>query len=104
MLVAVCDYPSSYLFPPTGYGGIERWLWAVAVGARKAGAEVHLLGPQWRPELRDDWTVRSIRLEELTPAGHRSRSLRADGYDLLVVGHEYPIPARLARDMGDAGR
>jgi len=30
MLVGVCDFPSRYAFPPTGYGGIERWLWAVA--------------------------------------------------------------------------
>lgn len=46
MLVGVCDFPSGYQFPPHGYGGIERWLWAVAVGARQSGAEVHLLGPQ----------------------------------------------------------
>ncbi|MGH3624510.1 MAG: hypothetical protein ACRDQ5_22445 [Sciscionella sp.] len=45
MLAGVCD------FPPCGYGGIERWLWAVAIGARARGAEVHLLGPQGRSEL-----------------------------------------------------
>jgi len=33
MLVGVCDLPGAYAFPPSGYGGIERWLWAVAVGA-----------------------------------------------------------------------
>jgi glycosyltransferase involved in cell wall biosynthesis len=94
MLVGVCDFPGDYLFPPIGYGGIERWLWAVAVGARRAGADVHLLGPQWRQELADDWTVRPIRLEDLTPDGPQIRSLRATGYDLLVVGHEYPsLPA-----------
>lgn len=32
MLAGVCD------FPPCDYGGIERWLWAVAIGARAAGA------------------------------------------------------------------
>jgi glycosyltransferase involved in cell wall biosynthesis len=94
MLVGVCDFPGDYAFPPKGYGGIERWLWAVAVGARKAGADVHLLGPQWRHELADNWTVRPVRLEDVTPGGRQASSLRDTGYDLLVVGHEYPsLPA-----------
>lgn len=94
MLVAVCDFPSGYAFPPTGYGGIERWLWAVAVGARRAGMEVHLLGPAWRPELADEWTSHRLRLEEVAPGGKQVRELRGTGYDLLVVGHEYPsLPA-----------
>ncbi|RPF20355.1 hypothetical protein [Myceligenerans xiligouense] len=41
MLVGVCDFPSTYQFPPVGYEGIERWLWAVGVGAQAAGADVH---------------------------------------------------------------
>jgi hypothetical protein len=28
VLVGICDFPSAYEFPPHGYGGIERWLWA----------------------------------------------------------------------------
>jgi glycosyltransferase involved in cell wall biosynthesis len=90
MLVGMCDFPSVYAFPPSGYGGIERWLWAVAVGARRAGAEVHLLGPQWRQELAGEWVLRPIRLENVTPGTLVARDLRAAGYDLLVVGHEYP--------------
>jgi hypothetical protein len=39
MLVGVCDFPGAYAFPPSGYGGIERWLWATAIGARRAGAD-----------------------------------------------------------------
>src|SRR4051794_25998767 len=94
MLVGVCDFPGKYPFPPHGYGGIERWLWAVAVGARQAGADVHLLGPQWRPELTADWAVRPVRLEDLDPGSLDARDLRDTGYDLLVVGHEYPsLPA-----------
>jgi glycosyltransferase involved in cell wall biosynthesis len=94
MLVGVCDFPSDYAFPPTGYGGIERWLWAAAVGARRAGAAVHLLGPRWRAELADHWTLRPVRLEDLSPHDHAADALRGDGYDLLVVGHEYPsLPA-----------
>ncbi len=94
VLVGVCDFPGAYPFPPIGYGGIERWLWAVAIGARKAGAEVHLLGPQWRAELAADWTIRPTRLEDLTPGKRQARELRAAGYDLLAVGHEYPsLPA-----------
>lgn len=104
MRVAVCDFPGDYLFPPTGYGGIERWLWAVAVGARQAGAEVHLLGPQWRPELTENWTINPTRLEDLTPTGQAMRALRDTGYDLFVVGHEYPsLPAwRAVFDTLDA--
>lgn len=94
MLVGVCDFPGDYAFPPDRYGGIERWLWAVAVGARRSGAEVHLLGPQWRPELADEWTMRPLRLEDVTAGGRQARSLRDTAYDLMVVGHEYPsLPA-----------
>lgn len=90
MLVGVCDFPGDYRFPPHGYGGIERWLWAVAVGVRQTGAEVHLLGPQWRPELAEECTLRPIRLEDVGPGGRQARNLRDTGYNLLVVGHEYP--------------
>ncbi len=94
MLVGVCDFPGSYAFPPAGYGGIERWLWAVAVGARTAGADVHLFGPGWLTDLEHDWVRKPVRLEDLTPGSLAERELRSAGYDLLVVGHEYPsLPA-----------
>ncbi|MEW1612441.1 MULTISPECIES: glycosyltransferase [unclassified Streptomyces] len=94
MLVGVCDFPGSYAFPPAGYGGIERWLWAVAVGARTAGADVHLLGPSWLTDLEHDWVRKPVRLEGLTPGSLAERELRSAGYDLLVGGHEYPsLPA-----------
>jgi glycosyltransferase involved in cell wall biosynthesis len=94
MLVGVCDFPGSYAFPPAGYGGIERWLWAAAVGARHAGADVHLLGPSWRPGLGDDWVTEPVRLESLTTGSRQFPRLRSAGYDLLIVGHEYPsLPA-----------
>jgi glycosyltransferase involved in cell wall biosynthesis len=94
MLVGVCDFPGSYAFPPAGYGGIERWLWAAAVGARHAGADVHLLGPSWRQGLGDDWVTEPVRLESLTTGSRQLPRLRSAGYDLLIVGHEYPsVPA-----------
>ncbi|MDJ0342631.1 glycosyltransferase [Streptomyces sp. H10-C2] len=94
MLVGVCDFPGSYAFPPAGYGGIERWLWAVAVGARAAGADVHLLGPGWLADLEPDWVRKPDRLEDITAGSLAERALRSAGYDLLVVGHEYPsLPA-----------
>ena len=97
MLVGICDFPSAYQFPPHGYGGIERWLWAVAVGAKRAGADVHLLGQQWRTDL-DGFTRRPIRLEDTGDTG------RFRDYDLLVVGHEYlSLPAwRKVFDQLDA--
>jgi glycosyltransferase involved in cell wall biosynthesis len=90
MLVGVCDFPGAYDFPPVGYGGIERWLWATALGGRLAGADVHLLGPLWRREVGHDWTIRPIRLEDVEPGSLASKELRAVAYDLLIVGHEYP--------------
>ncbi|MFB4193962.1 glycosyltransferase [Streptomyces carpaticus] len=90
MLVGVCDYPGSYAFPPVGYGGIERWLWAVATGARAAGADVHLLGPGWLADLENDWVRKPVRLEDITPGSLAEQDVRDTGYDLLVVGHEYP--------------
>ncbi|MEV7145912.1 glycosyltransferase [Streptomyces sp. NPDC093084] len=94
MLVGVCDFPGSYAFPPAGYGGIERWLWAVAVGAQAAGADVHLLGPGWLTDLEHDWVRKPVRLEDITTGSLAERELRANDYDLLVVGHEYPsLPA-----------
>ncbi|MFI9566438.1 glycosyltransferase [Streptomyces rishiriensis] len=94
MLIGVCDFPSKYAFPPAGYGGIERWLWAVAVGARAAGADVHLLGPGWIPDLEPEWVRKPVRLEDITAGALAGRELKSAGYDLLVVGHEYPsVPA-----------
>lgn len=103
MLVGICDFPSSYAFPPNGYGGIERWLWATALGARQAGAEVHLLGPAWRRDIEDDWTIHPIRLEDLQPGSRAVADLRDSQYDLLIVGHEYPtLPAwrRISDQLG----
>lgn len=97
MLVGICDFPGSYAFPPAGYGGIERWLWAVAVGARAAGADVHLLGPGWRDDLGPGWTRKPVRLEAIAPGSAAARDLAATGYDLLVVGHEYPTLAAWRR-------
>ncbi|MFG3656861.1 glycosyltransferase [Streptomyces sp. NPDC047706] len=97
MLVGVCDFPGSYAFPPAGYGGIERWLWAVAVGARAAGADVHLLGPGWLPDLDSEWVRKPVRLEDVTAGSLAERDLRDTGYDLLVVGHEYPSLATWTR-------
>jgi glycosyltransferase involved in cell wall biosynthesis len=90
VLVGVCDFPGSYAFPPAGYGGIERWLWAVAVGARTAGADVHLIGPGWLTDLESGWVRKPVRLEDITSGSLAERELQAAGYDLLVVGHEYP--------------
>ena len=94
MRIGVCDFPSDYPFPPAAYGGIERWLWAVAVGARAAGADVHLLGPGWIPDLEGEWVRNPVRLEDVVPGSLAERELRSTAYDLLVVGHEYcSLPA-----------
>jgi glycosyltransferase involved in cell wall biosynthesis len=90
MKVGVCDFPSEYAFPPYGYGGIERWLWAAAVGAARSGNEVHLLGPGWRADLPVTWPRWPFRLEDLTPGSAAIADLRRIGLDLLIVGHEYP--------------
>lgn len=94
MRVGVCDFPSDYPFPPAAYGGIERWLWAVAVGARAAGAEVHLLGPGWISDLEGEWVRKPVRLEDAASGSLAEKELRSTAYDLLVVGHEYcSLPA-----------
>lgn len=94
MRVGVCDFPSHYAFPPQGYGGIERWLWAVAVGARRAGADVHLLGPAWRHDLPHQYDQMPVRLEDIRPGEAGFDRLKQLDLDLLVVGHEYPsLPA-----------
>jgi glycosyltransferase involved in cell wall biosynthesis len=49
---------------------------------------VHLIGPQWRPELTADWHVVPERLE--TAPGPGRDALARAGYDLLVAWHEYP--------------
>jgi glycosyltransferase involved in cell wall biosynthesis len=89
MHVGVCDFPARYAFPPLGYAGIERWLWATAVGARRAGATVHLIGRQWRPELAADWHIEPVRLEDLRTGPELAR-MRAVGYELVIAWHEYP--------------
>ena len=96
MLVGICDFPSAYDFPPHGYGGIERWLWAVAVGAKRAGADVHLLGPKWRRDL-DGFTRRPVRLEDLTDAtascaAHRTLRQPPGLATRTRGGHHPPLP------------
>lgn len=90
MRVGVCDFPSAYAFPPYGYGSIERWLWAVAAGAVQAGAEVWLLGPQWRADLPGGARRLDVRLEDAGRGDPAVGRLAAMQFDLLVVGHEYP--------------
>lgn len=90
MKVGICDFPSAYAFPPYGYGGIERWLWAVAVGAQQAGAEVHLIGPAWRADLPDGFGRLPVRLEDVRQHDDGFEQLERLGLDLFVVGHEYP--------------
>jgi hypothetical protein len=80
--VGACDFPGDYPFPPAAYGGIERWLWAGAVGARAAGAEVHLLGPGWIPDLEGEWVRKPIRLEDVTSGSPAENELRSTAYDL----------------------
>lgn len=94
MIVGICDYPSAYEFPPHGYGSIERWLWAVAVGAQEWGATVYLLGPQWRTDLPPIFRRQDARLEEMRAPDRRLDELAGLGLDLIVAGHEYPaLPA-----------
>jgi glycosyltransferase involved in cell wall biosynthesis len=90
MNVGICDFPSDYEFPPRGYGSIERWLWAAAVGARAWGASVHLLGPSWRTNLPSSFRRSDVRLEDLGPGTVGEAELLALSFDLLIVGHEYP--------------
>ncbi|MGH3734665.1 MAG: hypothetical protein ACRDT6_03435 [Micromonosporaceae bacterium] len=101
MIVGVCDFPSRYAFPPHGYGGIERWLWAAATGAAASGVEVHLIGPAWRPDLPNEFRRLPVRLENITPGCSEARQVARLGLDLLIAGHEYPsLPAW--RRMSDA--
>lgn len=94
MRIGICDFPSQYAFPPHGYGGIERWLWATAIGAAQAQADVHLIGPAWRPEATARFPTTPLRLEDLTPGSADATQLSRMGLDLLIVGHEYPsLPA-----------
>ena len=36
------------------------------------------------------WTWKPLRLEDTVPGSPAARELRSAGYDLMVVGHEYP--------------
>jgi glycosyltransferase involved in cell wall biosynthesis len=84
MKVGVCDFPGPYAFPPVGYGGIERWLWACALGADLSGASVTLLGLQWRPETEERFSRWKVRLEELD-----EKHWDTHQFDVLIAGHEY---------------
>ncbi len=85
--VVVCDFPSQFLFPPTGYGGIERWLWSVAKRSYELGHEVVLSGPQWRSYLLPQAGHYTGRLENRR---NTTEFLHTRGrFDFLVVGHEY---------------
>ena len=102
MKIGVCDFPSQYSFPPTGYGSIERWLWACAEGAHTLGADVHLIGPQWRKEVPIPARRLPFRLESIDSDDAQAiERLRECRLDLLIVGHEYlSLPSwRAIRDQ-----
>ena len=80
MLVGVCDFPGSYAFPPAGYGGIERWPWAAAIGGRRAGTDVHLLGPSWRPGLGSQPPT----VQDRSPPPHHGHGHRVAPYWLAA--------------------
>ena len=84
--VVICDYPSKYLFPPEGYGGIERWLWAVVVASINLGMQVILLGPRWRHELLLQAEYFPDSIIDVTTEDFLSR---IGHVDFLVGGHEY---------------
>ncbi len=84
--VVICDYPSKYLFPPKGYGGIERWLWTVAVASVNLGMRVILLGPNWRYKLLPQAEYFSDSIINITIDDFLSR---IGHVDFLVGGHEY---------------
>jgi hypothetical protein len=96
MLVGVCDFPSQYAFRPRSYGGIERWLWALAVGRRAAGADVHLLEPQWRTELAEKWTLHLTRTN--TVAGPRVDAHAGD----FAADHAH-VAGEVAGDVQEIG-
>jgi glycosyltransferase involved in cell wall biosynthesis len=84
--IVVCDYPSKYLFPPKGYGGIERWLWTVAKESVGLGMEVLILGPNWQygllPEAKHS-------PESIIDIGADTFLDKFGKFDFLVAGHEY---------------
>jgi glycosyltransferase involved in cell wall biosynthesis len=84
--VVVCDYPGKYLFPPNGYGGIERWLWTVAKESVKLGMEVLLLGPNWQHSLLPQAKYCK---ESIMDIGADCFLRRFGSFDFLVAGHEY---------------
>lgn len=84
--VIVCDFPSSYLFPPVGYGALERWLWMVAAESQKLGMRVILVGPRWRLNLFENVLHEETPIEKINVEDFLSKFGRAD---FLVAGCEY---------------
>ena len=84
--VVICDFPSRFLFPPEGYGGIERWLWTVAKKTYELGYEVILSGPLWRSQLLPGTIHYKKRINQKTKKEFLSRYGKVD---FLIGGHEY---------------
>jgi glycosyltransferase involved in cell wall biosynthesis len=84
--IVVCDYPSKYLFPPNGYGGIERWLWTVAKEALALEMQVVLIGPNWQYKLLPQ--ARYIQ-KSIIDIDSKDFLKMVGEMDFLVAGHEY---------------
>lgn len=84
--IAVLDYPSEFLFPPIGYGGIERWLWSIAKQSVHLGLDVVLCGPLWQSEYLPAARTFKQRLSAATVEEFIEFHGRVD---YLVGGHEY---------------
>lgn len=99
--IVVCDFPSEFLFPPVGYGGIERWLWSVAKEADALGLEVIFSGPLWRKNLLAGVKYFEHRITKESVDIFKQRFGRVD---FLVGGHEYfgnPIYDSFFKEISD---
>ena len=99
MLVGVCDFPGSYAFPRPGTAGSSDGS-GQSPWAPEQPAPTCTSGSWLRRDLGPGWTWKPLRLEDTVPGSPAARELRSAGYDLMVVGHEYPtLPAwRRTRD------
>lgn len=82
----VCDFPSQFLFPPNGYGGLERWLFCVAKETQALGFELILSGPMWQRK----YLPKAKYFEKrITPKTSQEFLEKFGQVDYLVAGHEY---------------
>lgn len=86
--VLILDFPSDFMFPPTWYWWIERWLYTIAISFKRLWFKVYLSWSLWRKKVFDNsYVFFEKRILDIETANKFLKKYWK--VDYLVWWHEY---------------